>query len=316
MAPLPVSRIDVCAPFEATGMDVFGPFHVIHGGRATTKRWVLLLTCMACRAIHFEALKDMSTSTCINAIARFQARRPGLRTIYCDNGTNFVGAQSELAVAVDAWNDSGMVDKLRLEGIEWHFGPPNASHWGGVYERLVQSAKKHLKVVLSKEALDSDVFVTILGGVESVMNNRPLTYVSADSRDPEALTPFNFLCPGVVVGSTVHVIPPVPLGDGTNLRSAWQKSRQLVDEFWYRWSEEYVAMLQDRKKWKVSSPGIRVGQLVLLASEEQPRDHWRLGIVDKLEAGGDELTRQVTVRMANGKVFRRHCNALVCLEID
>jgi hypothetical protein len=69
MVPLLVSRIDVCAPFEATGMDVFGPFHVIHGGRATTKRWVLLLTCMTCRAIHFEALKDMSTSTCINAIA-------------------------------------------------------------------------------------------------------------------------------------------------------------------------------------------------------------------------------------------------------
>jgi hypothetical protein len=74
MAPLPVSRIDVCAPVEATGMDVFGPFHIIHGGRATTKHWVLLLTCMACRAIHFEALKDMSTSTCINAIAQFQAR--------------------------------------------------------------------------------------------------------------------------------------------------------------------------------------------------------------------------------------------------
>jgi hypothetical protein len=186
-----------------------------------------------------------------------------LRTIYCDNRTNFVGAQTELTKGVEAWNNSDMVDKLRLEGIEWHFGPPNASHWGGVYERLVQSAKKHLKVLLSEEALDSDVFVTILGGVESVMNNCPLTYVSADRRDPEALTLFNFLCPGVVVGFTVYVIPPVPLGDGINLRSSLQKSRRLVDEFWHRWSEEYVAMLQDRKKWKVSSPGIRVGQLVL-----------------------------------------------------
>jgi hypothetical protein len=42
IAPLPISHIDVCAPFEATGMDVFGLFHVIHRGRATTKRWVLL----------------------------------------------------------------------------------------------------------------------------------------------------------------------------------------------------------------------------------------------------------------------------------
>jgi hypothetical protein len=111
IAPLPVSRIDVYAPFEVTGMDVIGPFHVIHGGRATTKRWVLLFSRMACRAVHFEALKDMSTSTCINAIARFQAKRPGLRTIFCDNGTNFVGAQTELTKAVDAWNNVDMVDK-------------------------------------------------------------------------------------------------------------------------------------------------------------------------------------------------------------
>jgi hypothetical protein len=73
---------------------------------------------LPCRAVHFEALKDMSTSTCINAIARFQARRPGLRTIFCDNGTNFVGAQTELTKAVDAWNSTDMVDNLRLEGIE------------------------------------------------------------------------------------------------------------------------------------------------------------------------------------------------------
>jgi hypothetical protein len=49
MAPLPADCLDVCVPFKATGMDVFGPFSVIHGGKATTKRWVLLFTCMACR---------------------------------------------------------------------------------------------------------------------------------------------------------------------------------------------------------------------------------------------------------------------------
>jgi hypothetical protein len=118
------------------------------------------------------------------------------------------------------------------------------------------------------------------------------------------------------VSSTVHVIPPVPVGIGANLRISWQKSREIVDEYWRRWSEEYIAMLQDRKKWKVSTPDLKLGQLVLLTSDDQPRDHWRLGIIDKLEAGCDNHVRQVTVRMANGKLFKRHCNALVCLEID
>jgi hypothetical protein len=244
MAPLPADHMDVCAPFEETGMDVFGPFNVIHGGRATTKCWVLLFTCMACRAVHFESLKSMDTQLCINAIARFQARRPGLRKIFCDIGTNFVGASSELNQAVDKWNNSELVKELRLEGIELKFGPPVASHWGGVYERLVRSAKNHLKTILTKDALDSDIFLTLLMGVESVMNNRPITYVSADSRDPEALMPFNFLCPGVVVGSTIHIIPPVPPGDTVNMKHAWQRTRVLVDNFWRRWSEEYILMLR------------------------------------------------------------------------
>jgi hypothetical protein len=118
MAPLPIDRMDVCVPFEITGMDVFGPFSVIHGGRAMTKRWVLLYTCMTCRAVHFESLKSMDTQTCINAIASFQARRPGLRKIFCDNGTNFVGARSKLDQAMDEWNSSELVEEFRLEGIE------------------------------------------------------------------------------------------------------------------------------------------------------------------------------------------------------
>jgi hypothetical protein len=224
MPSLPADQLDVCVLFEATGADFFGPFNVIYGGRATTKRWVLLLMCMTCRAIHFEALKDMTSQTTINAILRFQARRPGLLIIYYDNGTNFVGSWTELSQAVEAWNNSEMVEDLRLRGVEWKFGPLAA--------RMVRSTKKHLNILLTKEAFDSDVFNTVLGGVESMLNNRPLMYASADSRDPEVLTPFNFMCPGVTVGSTVHVIPPTPPGDGNNLRNAWQKTRGLMDEFW------------------------------------------------------------------------------------
>jgi hypothetical protein len=84
------------------------------------------------------------------------------------------------------------------------------------------------------------------------------------------------------VGSTVHVIPPVLSGDTVNMRHAWQKARVLVDDFWRRWSEEYILMLRERKKWKVSTPNLRVGQLVLLVSDDRPQDQWRLGVVEDL----------------------------------
>jgi hypothetical protein len=103
----------------------------------------------------------------------------------------------------------------------------------------------------------------------------------------EALTPFNFLCPGVVVGLTVHVIPPVLPGDTVNMRHAWQKARVLVDNFWRRWSDEYILMLRERKKWKVSTPNLRVGQLVLLVLDNRPRDQWRLGVVEDLGTESD-----------------------------
>jgi hypothetical protein len=47
---------------------------------------------------------------------------------------------------------------------------------------------------------------------------------STDSKDSEAFTLFNYLCTGVTVGSSIHVIPPAPPGDGNNLRNAWQKT--------------------------------------------------------------------------------------------
>ena len=135
MAELPAERVDGNAPFEASAIDVCGPYSVRNGGRGFHKRWILLFTCLSCRAVHFELLRDMSSTTFLNALIRFHSRRPGLRVLVSDNGTNFKGADNELKRAVKGWNDANK-NELRLRGIEWRFGPPHAPHWGGVWERL------------------------------------------------------------------------------------------------------------------------------------------------------------------------------------
>ena len=124
-----------------------------------------MFTCLACRAVHFEMLKDM-TPTAINALVRFHSRHPGLRVLYSDNGTNFRGADGELKRAVAAWNSSVAAEALQLSGIEWKFGPPNTPHWGGIWEHLVKSTKKHLSALLSKDNLDVETFATVLVEVE------------------------------------------------------------------------------------------------------------------------------------------------------
>ena len=56
MADLPTQRLDRTPPFWHCGMDVFGPFHILHGTTTraqtgTKKVWVLLFSCLYSRAV-------------------------------------------------------------------------------------------------------------------------------------------------------------------------------------------------------------------------------------------------------------------------
>ena len=99
------------------------------------------------------------------------------------------------------------------------------------------------------------------------------------------------------------------------MRYSWRNVRKLVDAFWERWSKEYVVMLQSRSKWQKTAPNLFVGQIVILVDELQPRDQWKLGVVEAIPGDGQHV-RTVTVQMANGKRLVRHCNRLVGLELD
>ena len=173
-----------------------------------------------------------------------------------------------------------------------------------------KSGKKHLKAVLTEEELQLDTFQTALTGVEGVLNDRSLTYVSDDHKEMETLMSFNLLC-----------IPVIQEGEGVNLRHSWKKVIKILDEFWRRWLKEYITMLHERKKWKTSNKNITKGQLVLLVDKGLRRDQWKVGIVE--ETGDDEdrkwkdlQSREVIVKAGNKKIYRRHDSALKVLERD
>ena len=75
MADLPRERLAFKEPpFSNTGVDYFGPFFV-SVKRSTEKRWGFLFTCLTTRAVHFEVVPSMDTSSCVMGIERFCARR-------------------------------------------------------------------------------------------------------------------------------------------------------------------------------------------------------------------------------------------------
>ena len=73
-------------------------------------------------------------------------------------------------------------------GVRQKFILPASPWWGGFYERLVRSVKMSLKKILGKSLLSYEELETVLLKIESVINGRPLAYLSEDDLG-DALTP-------------------------------------------------------------------------------------------------------------------------------
>ena len=196
MAPLPESRVSTTAPFFHTGVDLMGPFMTKMNGRASHKVWVAVFTCFETRSVHTESVLKLDADSMINAIIRFNARRPGLNRMYSDRGTNFIAANSILTRELKELNEAAGENLLK-RGIQWEFNPPHSPHRGGVWERIVGLFKKHLAGITAGDVLNFDVFSTVVIEVEGILNRRPLTQISTDSKDVGALTPNHILSPAM-----------------------------------------------------------------------------------------------------------------------
>lgn len=114
--------------------------------------------------------------------------RPSI--LFTDNGTNFQGAYK--AVKQLYWDKIGEYSTIKR--IEWKFNPP-AHHCliQTIVKRLIRLLKQLLCKVLGKACLNYEDLLTALCSCESVINSRPLTYISEYSNDMTILTPAMFL---------------------------------------------------------------------------------------------------------------------------
>ena len=235
MASLPYDRLSVAPPFSKVGVDFFGPLKVKHL-RKQEKRYGCLFTCLVTRAVHLEVAFSLSTDSFIMCLRRFMARRGKPTVIYSDNGTNFVGANNELRECIDDWNQHKIGSVLSQEGIQWVFNPPAAPHMGGVWERLVRSCKKALNVVLQNQVLTDEVLQTAFAEVEWVVNSRPLTQVTSDLDDLEALTPNHFL----IGRGSLNLPPGIFVDKEISSRKRWRQAQVIANHIWNRWLREYL----------------------------------------------------------------------------
>lgn len=232
--------------------------------------------CLKTRAVHIDMITDLSARAFIACYERFVARRGRCEQMYNDNGTSFVGASKEIKRAYECWEASDVFNELMLKGTEWHFMTPAAPHQGGIYEAAVKSMKHQLTRVVGQKCLEYEQFRTMLAQIEAILNSRPLHPLTDDPLDMQALTPGHFLVVEPLVLPPPFQIAPQP---GSKGRKLWQERQSMLDHIWKPWRNEYLTTLFERKKWRREKESLRIGQLVIIKSENFPPSAWALGRV-------------------------------------
>lgn len=295
MGNLPNPRISQIKPFSKSGVDFAGPLTVTLGkarGAKTYKAWICLFICLSTKSVHIELCSDLTAEAFLAALRRFISRRGRVSHLYSDNATNFVKANQQLI----------KLTKLAAsqEYIEWHFIPPSAPHFGGIWEAGIKSMKSHLIRVIGKQILTYEELNTVLCQIESILNSRPITPLSSDPNDFSALTPGHFL--------TLEPLTAIPDEDLTSLNinrlTRWQLLQRIQQDIWRRWQRDYLCILQNRGKWLEPTTVPQLGTLVLIKDDTTHPLQWRLGRITALYPGSDGVARVADVNTCNGLLKR------------
>ncbi|KYQ53766.1 hypothetical protein ALC60_05398, partial [Trachymyrmex zeteki] len=86
--------------------------------------------------------------------------------------------------------------------------------------------------------------------------------------------------------------------------STWQHISKVRQDFWARWSLEYLNELQIRHKWNKDEPNLNQGDAVLIKDKALPCTQWALGRITMLHPGNDGVVRVATIRTAAGEIKR------------
>ena len=198
MASLPFDHVNVDFPFAKIGIDFAGPIDTrpIIRSRAQThmKAYIAVFVCFVSKAVHLEAVSELSSAAFLAAFKRFAARRGLPKIVYSDNGSNFVGANAELRHHLkELQKDSAVQNFAANYNIIWKFNSPSAPHMGGLWEAAIGSAKFHLKRTIGIQRLTFEELTTILAHIEAILNSRPIVPRRVLINDIDALTPGHFI---------------------------------------------------------------------------------------------------------------------------
>lgn len=298
MGELPRVRVNPGRPFEESGVDFGGPIQMRCSkgrGQKSFKGYIALFICMKTRAIHLEAVSDLTSQGFIAAYRRFVSRRGHCAELWSDNGLNFVGAAKELSQMLNQSMTNVLEEVAELlanDGTKWNFIPPRAPNFGGLWEAGIKSVKTHIVKTIGDSTLTFEEMTTLLSQIEACLNSRPICQMNDHPDDVTPLTPAHFL-----VGEPLIVLPEKhDIKEAISPLNRWRLVQRMMTHFWNRWSKEFLHTMQQRHKWYIKTAAPRIGDVVIIKDNDLPPTKWLLARITEVHMGPDNEVRVVTLK--------------------
>ena len=152
-----------------------------------------------------ETLASMDVSSFLMAFERFECKWGKCEYLKSDAGSNFMGARNleEKRQAETLLTEARR--SLTNEERIWGVNPPKASHFGGVWERIIGSVRKVIDASLLglyTKLLNKEEFATMLAKAAKTVNSTSLWPGSDSPDEPHPLSP------AMLITQREHPYPP------------------------------------------------------------------------------------------------------------
>ena len=319
--PLPPSLPAECVrwvpPFTNVGVDHTGSFAIRDPQGRKAKAYICLFVCATTRAVHLEVVANLTTTSFTMYLRRLAASKGMPSLLLSDNHKTFIVGETFL---LEMQQDPAIKEYLAAKNIRWKHQTPRSPWMGGHFERLVRTIKASLATAISRKVLTLEEFTTVVKEAENIVNSRPLTYQSDETRDIP-LTPSQ-----LAWGRDLTFMPPLlqprdPLDenyDAKATRAQYVVLSNALERFRKRWHIEYLLSLREKHYNKCAenpTHHLRVGQLVMVKHDNIHRIEWPLGVITAVYPDEKGVIRTAKVEEC-GRRSLRPVSFLVPLELD
>jgi len=113
--------------------------------------------------------------------------------------------------------------------------------------------------------------------------------MTEDPSDFRVITPSHLL-----VGFGLQSIPEADLQKlKINTLDRFQLVERMKQEFWHRWTMDYLPKLQVKPKWTKEEKDFQVGELTIIIEENLPPNQWKLARIKEIRPSQDGHVRTV-----------------------